>query len=408
MSLKAGRHTLSIPGPSVMPERVLRAMHQGAPNIYEGALMETTAKVFSQLKTVARTDGDVAMYIANGHGAWEASLWNTLAPGETALVLATGRFGKGWAEMARRLGIQVELMDFGTAAPADPARVAERLRADKAHKIKAIMTVQTDTASSVRNDVAALGRVIGETGHPALFMVDCIASLACERFEMDAWGVDVMVAGCQKGLMVPPGTSFVFANDRAQKAQARLERVSPYFDWAPRMNPQMFYQRFGGTAPTHHLFGLDVALDMILEEEGLENVWRRHETLAGCVWAAVDAWSATSEIHPNINDLAHRSCAVTTIHTRPGDAPLLRRWCEEEANLTLGIGLGLDDASGLPPGESLFRIGHMGHLSPPMILGTLATVDAGLKSLGIAHGHGAMEAATAALTVIGTAAKAAE
>ncbi len=397
MSLAAGRHTLAIPGPSVMPERVLRAMHQGAPNIYEGALIDTTHKVFGQLKDVARTEGSVAMYIANGHGAWEAALVNTLAPGDNVLVLSTGRFAKGWAEMAERLGIHVEMIDFGTASPANPAVVEERLRADSTHSIKALMTVQTDTASSIRNDIAAIGRAIASAKHPALYMVDCIASLACEPFEMDGWGVDVMVAGCQKGLMVPPGTSFVFANERAKAAREALHQVSPYFDWKPRFEPKMYYQLFCGTAPTHHILGLDVALDMLLVEEGLEAVWQRHATLASAVWAAVEAWGQRGALRANVADRAHRSIAVTSIHTHPGDAGRLRHWCEAEANLTLGIGLGLEEGSSVPKGESLFRIGHMGHLNPPMILGALATTDAGLKALGITHGQGALEAATRAV-----------
>ncbi|MEM9430852.1 MAG: aminotransferase class V-fold PLP-dependent enzyme, partial [Pseudomonadota bacterium] len=227
MSLAFGRHFLSIPGPSVVPEQVLAAMHRGAPNIYEGDLIETTYSVLDRLKKVARTEHKVAMYIANGHGAWEAAVVNTIAPGDKVLVLCTGRFGKVCAEMASTLCADVDLLDFGTAAPADPARVEARLRADKTHEIRAVLTVQTDTASSVRNDIAAIRKAIDAAGHSALYMVDCIASLGCEPYEMDAWGVDLTVTGSQKGLMVPPGTSFVFSGPKALAARARLERVSP-------------------------------------------------------------------------------------------------------------------------------------------------------------------------------------
>ncbi|MEM8789469.1 MAG: aminotransferase class V-fold PLP-dependent enzyme [Pseudomonadota bacterium] len=392
MSLAHGRPTRAIPGPSIIPDAVLNAMHQAAPNIYEGPLIDTTASVMADLKRVARTEGDLAMYIGNGHAAWEAALVNTLAPGDRILVLSTGRFGLGWADMARRLGIEVEIMEFGPRAVADPAQVEDRLRADKRHEIKALLTVQTDTASSVNNDIAAIGAALKAAAHPALYFADCIASLACERFEMDAWGVDVMVSACQKGLMTPPGVAMTWSNGRAAAARRGLERVSPYFDWAPRHDPGHYYQNFCGTAPTHHIFGLRAALDMILAE-GLEAVWHRHQVMAETVWAAVDVWAETGDLRANIADRAARSVAVTGVLTGPDDAARIRAWCEREANVTLGIGLNLEGGD-LPQGGSLFRIGHMGHLNPPMILGTLGTIDAGLKALGIAHGGGALRVAS--------------
>jgi alanine-glyoxylate transaminase/serine-glyoxylate transaminase/serine-pyruvate transaminase len=400
-----GRDLLAIPGPSVMPDSVLRAMHRAAPNIYEGELVDITASVIRDLKAVARTAHDLAIYIGNGHAAWEAALANTVAPGDRLLVLATGRFGLGWAEMARALGADTDILDFGTTAPADPARVEARLRADTGGRIKAVLTVQTDTSTSVINDVAAIRAAIDAAAHPALYMVDCIASLGCDRFEMDAWGVDVMVSACQKGLMTPPGLGYVWFNDRADAARADLARVSPYWDWRPRARPAMYYQHFCGTAPTHHLFGQRVALDMIAAE-GLENVWTRHRILSSAVHAAVAAWGAAGALACNIPDPAHRSASVTTIRTAPGDANRLRHWCQSECGLTLGIGLGLAMDRG--DGSDIFRIGHMGHLNPPMLLGTLATIDAGLTALGIAHGPGATEAATRAIgagiagTAVGT------
>ena len=395
MTLAQGRHLMTIPGPSIMPDRVLNAMHRAAPNIYEGELLETTDKITQDLKKVARTSGEVAIYIANGHGAWEAALSNILAPGDKALVLTTGRFAQGWGDMATALGIDVEFMNFGTASPADPARLEDRLRADKSHEIKAVLVVQTDTASSVRNDIKALGEAIKAANHPALFCVDCIASLACERFKMDEWSVDVMVAACQKGLMTPPGLGFNFMNDKALAVRATLTRVSPYFNWLPRINPQIFYQRFCGTAPTHHLLGLSEALNMIVDEEGLENVWDRHQIFASIIWDTCAVWQELGDLRLNITNVDHRSTAVTTIHTAPGDANRLRQWCEVEAGLTLGVGLGLGDATPTT-GDSIFRIGHMGHLSPPMLLGALATIDAGLKALNIPHGGGALRVASEA------------
>ncbi|WP_198671077.1 pyridoxal-phosphate-dependent aminotransferase family protein [Oceanibium sediminis] len=392
MNLSHGRPILAIPGPSMIPDRVLQAMHIPSPNIYEGELIDITYSISADLCRLARTEGRVGMYIGNGHAAWEASLVNTLAPGDRALVISTGRFALGWAEIARKLGVEVEILDFGTDRAADPVVLEARLRRADAAGIKAVLTTQTDTASSATNDIPALRAAIDAAGHDALFLVDGIASFGCEPFEMDAWGADVLVASCQKGLMTPAGMSFVFAGTRALEARKGLERVSPYFDWAPRFAPELFYQNFSGTPPTHHLFGLRTALDMIFEE-GVEQVWARHAVLASAVWAAVDVWSETSQIACNIADPAQRSRAVTTVRAGQDHGARLRAWCEQKAGLTLGIGLGLDGAA-TPPGEGLFRIGHMGHLNAPSILGTIGTIDAGLKALGLAHGGGALRAAS--------------
>lgn len=401
MTLSRGRDILAIPGPSIVPDRVLNAMHRAAPNIYEGELIELTASVLADLKRLAGTAGEVVVYIGNGHAVWEASVANILRPGDKALVLATGRFGLGWAASARQMGVEIEVMDFGFGLAVDPARVTARLRADSRHEIRAVLSVQTDTASSVRSEIAPIRAAIDAAGHPALLAVDCIASLGCDRFEMDASGADVMVAACQKGLMTPPGIAFVFFNARA--AAAAVDCPSPYWDWKPRANPEVFYQLFAGTPPTHHLYGLRCALDMILVEEGLEAVWQRHAAQARAVWAAVDAWGAGGGFRLNVADPALRSHAVTTIRTPPGDGTRLRRWCADMAGLTLGIGL---SAPGIDP-EGLFRIGHMGHLNPHMLLGTLATIEAGLGALGIARGPGAVEAAAQEIVAAGGAVPAA-
>ena len=300
MSLHHGREILAIPGPSVMPDRVLNAMHRASPNIYEGELVDLTFDMLPDLKAVARTTGDVAIYIANGHGAWEASLRNVLNPGDSALVLQTGRFGTNWGLMAEGEGIRVEWLDFGLQSDADPNRLEEALRTDAEGRIKAVLTVQTDTATSVKNDIASLRKAIDASGHEALFMVDCIASLACDRYEMDQWGADVTVAACQKGLMTPAGLGFVYFNDKAARVR---ERANPgeYWDWKPRSRPELFYELFGGTAPTHHLYGLREALTMLLHEEGLENVWGRHEVLADAYWAALDAWGSGGQVKHNIS-----------------------------------------------------------------------------------------------------------
>jgi alanine-glyoxylate transaminase/serine-glyoxylate transaminase/serine-pyruvate transaminase len=391
MTLSQGRPYLAIPGPSVVPDRVLGAMHRAAPNIYEGELIEMTAGIARDLRAVARTEGEVAMYAANGHGAWEAALANTLAPGDKVLALATGRFGEGWAQMAEGLGLEVELLDFGKRAAVDPDRLREALRADRGGRIRAVLVTHVDTASSVRNDVALLRRVLDETGHGALLMADCIASLACDRFEMDAWGVDVMVAGSQKGLMVPPGMAFVFFNARAAAARARLPRVSRYWDWAPRAAPEHFYQYFGGTAPTHHLFGLRAALDMIAEE-GLEHVLARHATLARAIWAACARWGEGGPLELNIADPGLRSHAVTALRIGAPHGERLRRWMAEQAGVTLGIGLGMAEP-GTPEAGGFFRIGHMGHVNAHMVLGLLASLEAGMRALSIPFAAGGAAAA---------------
>lgn len=386
-----GPTLLAIPGPSIMPERVLRAMHRPSPNIYHGDLIELTDTLWPDLKSVARTSGDLAIYIANGHGAWEAAIANTLKPGDKVIVLVTGRFGEGWAEMARRMGIVVETIDFGRRTDADPQMLEEALRADTDGAIKAVLTVQTDTASSVKNDIPALRDAIDAAGHDALFMVDCIASLGCDRFEKDAWGVDLVVSACQKGLMTPAGIAFVWFGEKAAKARERTA-PSAYWDWRPRANAEVFYQKFGGTAPTHHLYGLREALDILVHEEGLEACWARHAKTARAVWAALDAWGPDCLWH-NIEDPTKRSNAVSAVTTRTGVAGKLRKWCEEEAGLTLGIGLGMAEP-GTPEYDNFFRIGHMGHQHPPMTLGVLGTIDLALKAQGIEHGSGAVEAAT--------------
>lgn len=395
-SLAHGRPYLAIPGPSVMPDRVLNAMHRAAPNIYEGALVEMVATLWPDLRTVAQTRHHVALYIGNGHAGWEAANANLFGRGERALVLATGRFGLGWADSAQRMGIKVDLLDFGKSAPPDLDRVAAALAADSGHKIKAVLTTHVDTSSSLKTDIAALRRLLDDLGHPALLAVDCIASLGCDEYRMDDWGADVTVAASQKGLMVPPGLAFVWFSDRARERCRTGDLKTPYWDWEPRAFAQGFYQHFCGTAPTHHLFGLREALDMIAEE-GLANVWARHRTLAGAVWAAGEAWATEGDFRLNVADPAARGWAVTAMRLSGPDGTRLRRWCEHQAGVTLGIGLGMAEP-GTPAADAFFRLAHMGHVNAHQVLGALAVMDAGMKALGIAHGPGALEAAARALS----------
>jgi alanine-glyoxylate transaminase/serine-glyoxylate transaminase/serine-pyruvate transaminase len=396
MTLSRGRPHLAIPGPSVMPDRVLAAMHRPAPNIYGGELIDLMPGLVADLKAVAGGADHVAIYIGNGHAAWEAANTNLFSRGDRALSLVTGRFGEAWAGTAEALGVAVERIDFGRRAPVDPSRVEAALRADRDRAIRAVLLTHVDTATSVRNDVAAVRAAIDAAGHPALLAVDCIASLGCDRFEMATWGVDVTVAASQKGLMTPPGLGFVWLSDRALAETAGAGLRTPYWDWRPRIAPVDFYQYFNGTAPTHHLFGLRTALDMLLHEEGLTQAWARHEAIAGAVWAAFAAWGAGSAIALNVADPAARARSVTLARFAPPDATRLREWCEAQAGLTLGIGLGMaapDD----PARHGFLRVGHMGHVNPPMILGALATMEAGMAALDIPHGPGGAAAAAAAI-----------
>ncbi len=232
MSLARGRHFQAIPGPSAMPEEVLAAMHRDSPNIYEGPLIELTERIERRLKTVARAEkSDVVIYITNGHGAWEGALINLFSPGDKVLALYTGRFARGWAAMGQALRLEIQDIDFGARAPVDPSQVEDALRRDPG--IKGVLMVQTDTATSVRNDVAAVRRAIDAAGSDALFLVDCIASLGCEPYEMDAWGVDVTVAASQKGLMTPPGIGLNYVSAKARAARKAAALVTPYWDWEP-------------------------------------------------------------------------------------------------------------------------------------------------------------------------------
>ncbi len=385
--LANGRQLLAIPGPSVMPDRVLNAMHRPAPNIYTGELHEMTHSLIPDLRKIARTRHQATIYIANGHGAWEAALSNVLSRGDTVLVLATGRFCIGWGEMARGIGAKVETIDFGTQDDIDLDKVAKALTADTARRIKAVLAVHVDTSTSIKNDIAGLRKTMDRVGHPALLMADCIASMGCDPFEMDEWGVDVTVSASQKGLMTPPGLGFVWFNDKAEAAREGANCVTGYWDWKPRVRPTSYHQYFDGTAPTHHLYGLRAALDMILEE-GLANVWARHHALARAIWAACEAWGKGGVVRLNVDDPAKRGNSVTSIFAGNGAGDLLRDWTERSAGVTLGIGLGRE------PAQDYFRIGHMGHVNAHMVLGTLATIQAGLTALDIPHGPGALAAAT--------------
>ncbi|MEM9798461.1 MAG: aminotransferase class V-fold PLP-dependent enzyme [Pseudomonadota bacterium] len=396
--LASGPQTLAIPGPSIMPERVLRAMHRPAPNIYTGPLIDLTHALIPDLKAVARTDHQATIYIGNGHAVWEACLANTHSRGDLVLIPRTGSFADGWADVARGLGLRVEFLDFGNRAAMDPAAIGQRLRDDTAHEIKSVLCVHVDTSSSVRSDIAAIRAEMDAAGHPALLQADCIASMGCDVFEMDAWGVDVAITGCQKGLMTPPGMAFVFYNEKADRARERADCVTGYWDWRPRTKPEVYFRYFNGTGPTHHLYGLREALDMIVHEEGVEAVWARHALLARALWSAFAVWEAPGGVELNVRDAAQRSHAVTAVRL-PERGTALRDWTEASMGLTLGIGLGMAPL-GDPAWHGFFRIGHMGHVSGHSLMGTLAGIDAGLKALGVPHGGGALDAAAKVMATV--------
>lgn len=386
MDLSNGTPLVAIPGPSILPDRVRTAMARPMPNIYEGYLLDMSYRILERLPSIARTSGHVSIIQSNGHGAWQSAISNTLVPGDKVLALESGRFAIIWAEYAAMAGVDTEVLPGDARSAVDVAALQARLEADVDGDITAIFTVQTDTATSVRNDIPAIRAAIDAAGHDALLMVDCIASMGCERFEMDNWGVDITVAASQKGLMCPPGLGFVWVSEKAFEMHPRVTHRVGYVDWARRLEPKAYYEIFAGTPPVPNLHALDEALSMIEEEGGLDAVWARHEALANGVRAAVEAWSTPDGIGFNITDPAHRSNAVTTIDTGEIDAVRLRGICEAQAGVTLGVGL-------IGDRERSFRIGHMGYLNPPMILGTLATIEAALTALAAPMGSSGVAAA---------------
>ncbi|HET6838125.1 MAG TPA: aminotransferase class V-fold PLP-dependent enzyme [Bradyrhizobium sp.] len=386
MVVRAGREFLAIPGPTTMPDEVLREMHRPALDIYSEEMIGITESLLRDLATLFATKGRPYIYIANGHGAWEAALSNVLSRGDKILVLESGRFAVGWGNAAAAMGVEVEVLKGDWRRAIRPAEVEARLRQDKNHTIKAILAVQVDTASSAINDIEAIGKAIRAAGHPALFMVDAVASLGCMPFEMDAWGIDVAMSGSQKGLMAPPGLGFVAANDRARAVHKTADLRTPYWDWTERDNGMEHYRKYAGTAPVHLLFALRQSVDMLFEEQ-LENVFLRHRLLAEAVRRAVAVWTEGQVLGFNIAEQAERSDTVTTVMMSDGHDPVaLQRYCKEKCGVVLGAGIG--DLTG-----QAFRIAHMGHVNAPMILGTLGVIEVALKALNIPHGTGGVEAA---------------
>ena len=384
MTVAKGREFLSIPGPTNVPDAVLAAMQRPAIDIYSGDMLAITDTCLEDLRSLFRTRGKVYIYAANGHGGWEAAVSNVLSRGDTVLALESGRFATGWGEMAKMMGAEVEVLKGDWRRAVDPAAVEERLERDTGHRIKAVLLVQIDTASGVVNDVPAIRRAMTAARHPALLMVDTVASLGCMEFNMDAWGVDVAMAGSQKGLMTPPGLAFVAANDRARTVHKTAGLRTFYWDWSLREG-EIHYQKYCGTPPEHLLFGLRKALDL-LKEEGLANAIRRHALLAGATRAAVAKWAEGRVLAFNISNPAERANSITNILIEGRDPRPLLAYTRDKCGVVLGVGLGaLEDRA--------FRIAHMGHTNAPMVLGTLGAVEMGLQALAIPHGSGGTQAA---------------
>jgi len=388
MSVRAGREFLAIPGPTTVPDEVLRAMHRPAVDIYAGPLLALTDSLLKDVARVFHTTGRAYIYISNGHGAWEASLTNVLSKGDRILVLESGRFAIGWGESARRMGVEVEILKGDMRRAVRPSEVEARLKADRKANgrgtIKAILVAQIDTASGVVNDIEAIGQAIRAAGHDALLMVDAVASLGCMPFEMDKWGVDVAMSGSQKGMMTPPGLSFVAANDRAREVHKTAGLRTPYWDWTDREG-DLHYQKYAGTPPEHLLFGLRQALDMLFEE-GLENVFRRHWLLAEAVRRAVGVWSEGQAIGFNIIEPGERSDSVTCVLVNGHDPEAIRAYANQKCGVILGHGIG--ELSG-----KAFRVAHMGHVNAPMVLGTLSVIEMALAALEVPHAKGGAQAA---------------
>lgn len=386
---------LAIPGPSIFPDAVLAAMARPVQNIYDGEVVDLSWSMIADLPKIVRTEGEVFTAIGNGHAAWEMAITNTMSKGDKVVVVDTGRFGQIWAHFNAGLGLEVEVLASPSdRLPFDASVLADRLSADTEQEIKGVLICHVDTGSGVRADLAAVRAAIDASNHPALLFVDGMASVGCERYEMDALGVDVTIAASQKGLMVPPGLSFVWASPKAIEASHTADLVTPYWSWVPRRSGGPHYLLFSGTPPVSHLYAMRVALDLMLAE-GMDHVWRRHEVLADAVRAAVSAWAAPGGLELQITDPAGRSNSVTGVMTNDIDSEELQRRCTEAANLTLGVGMGPGDAA-----TRRMRIGHMGDLNPTMMLGTLGALESVLLSLDHPIGGSGVAAAAA---VIGSA-----
>ena len=362
-------------------------MSRASIDIYSGPLLDVTARCEVGLKQMFGTKEQIFIYAANGHGVWDAALSNTMSRGEKILVLESGRFAVGWGEVGEVMGLDVEIIPGNWHSSVDLAALAQRLDADKSHSIRAILCVQVDTASGVCNDIPAIRKTIDAAGHPALFMVDAIASLGTMPFLTEGWGVDVAISASQKGLMSPPGLGFVAASSRAMLAHKAADLRTRYWDWGERSNPN-HYQKYCGTPPEQLLFGLSEAFEMIAEE-GHAAIFQRHATLKRATQAAISSWEDI-DITPNVPNPISQAPSVSVFNLPDGLANKVISYCRDNCGVILGGGLGKW------AGKSV-RIGHMGHINAPTLIGAIACIDLSLKILGTESAHSGAAAAVAAL-----------
>lgn len=384
-----GQRLLHSPGPTRVPDEVLHAMSRQPTDLADPNVMRLVNLCTRGLQRLLGTRSEVFFFSANGHGGWEAVIANLVAPGTKILVPGTGHFSDGWAEQVEAFGGIALRTPYAEGQPIDPEAVAAALRDDPAHEIAAVFVVHTDTAAGLSCDLPAIAAALKATGHPALFVVDVVASLGAAPFEMDALGADVAMGASQKGLMLPPGMAFVAANERALAVAQATKTPRFYWDWERRRGDHS-YLKFCGTPPLAHLAGLEAALALI-DAEGLANVHARHRRLAGAVQAAVAHWGQRGALTLFTRVPAARSVSVTTIAVAPGiDPEALRSVARERFQVAIAGGLG-------PLFGRAFRIGHLGDLNEAMILGALAGVEAALRAQRVPVATGGVEAAIAAL-----------
>jgi alanine-glyoxylate transaminase/serine-glyoxylate transaminase/serine-pyruvate transaminase len=379
--MPAGRHFLQIPGPTNVPDRVLRAIDRPTIDHRGPEFQALGREVLEGMKRVFKTRHPVVIYPASGTGAWEGALVNTLSPGDKVLMSETGHFASLWSKMAKRLGLDVELIPGDWRHGADAAEIEKRLAADKTHAIKAVCVVHNETSTGATTRIPLVRKAIDNARHPALLMVDTISSLASIDYRHDEWGVDVTVGGSQKGLMLPPGLSFNATSDKAMAAHKSAKLPRSYFDWSEMLaaNATGF---FPYTPATNLLYGLREAIHM-LEEEGFTNVFARHDRHAEATRRAVRAWG----LEILCLDPEEYSSSLTAIVMPAGhDADHFRRAVLERFDMSLGTGLG-------KLAGKVFRIGHLGDFNDLTLMGTLAGVEMGFELAGVPHSKGGVLAA---------------
>ncbi len=377
----AGRHFLQIPGPTNVPDRVLRAMDMPTMDHRSEAFAKLGHRVLDGIKTIFKTSGPVVIYPASGTGAWEAALVNALSPGDHVLMYETGHFASLWRTMAGRLGLDPEFIQSDWRSGVDPAEVEARLKDDKAHSIKAVCVVQNETSTGCTSRIDEVRRAIDAAGHTALLMVDTISSLGSIDYRHDEWGVDITVGGSQKGLMLPPGLSFNALSEKALKASQSARLPKAFWAWE-EMLPANAKGFFPYTPATNLLYGLAEAIDM-LHEEGLENVFARHDRHAEATRRAVRGWG----LEVFCTEPRHYSSALTAVLMPGGQsADRFRKIVLDAFDMSLGSGL-------TKIADKVFRIGHLGDFNDLMLAGTLSGVEMGLERAGVPHSKGGVQAA---------------